>query len=286
MGTGFWSTLQIPAWFEVGNVELAALYNRTVSKAEEAAIKYGVPKVYDDPEKLLQNEELDFVDIITEVPAHAPLVLLAAKYKVPVICQKPMGPDYETCVKMVAACKEAGISFFIHENWRWQPHFRYFKSILDQKPIGRIRRVEFSQFNRGRTCFANQPFIKSLPHYIITDGGSHLFDLARFYFGEPESVYCHALKTYEELAGEDSMTAVLRYKDMICACSFSEHVKQIFFIDGEDGTLELLIDGSVIITTSEGRQVLTPPVAPKYEWASHVYSYLDAGSVHNIVECN
>ena len=30
MGTGFWSTLQIPAWFEVGGVELVALYNRTV----------------------------------------------------------------------------------------------------------------------------------------------------------------------------------------------------------------------------------------------------------------
>ena len=70
-----------------------AVYNQTVPKAEKVAAKYNVPGVYSDPEELLRNENLDFIDIITEVPAHAPLVLLAAKYQVPVICQKPMVPD-------------------------------------------------------------------------------------------------------------------------------------------------------------------------------------------------
>lgn len=286
LGTGFWSTLQIPAWFEAGGVELTALYNRTVSKAEAAAHKYGIPKVYDDAEKLFQNEELDFVDIITEVPAHAQLVFLAAKYRIPVICQKPMGPDYETCVKMVEVCRDAGISFFIHENYRWQPQFRYFKKILDQNPVGRIRRIEFSHSNRGRPAIVNQPFLRTLPHFIITDSGSHMFDLLRFFFGEPESVYCHGLKTYEELAGEDSMAVILRYKDKICTCSVSENVNAMIFIDGENGTLELLKDDSVRITTAEGREILQPPQSPEYEWASHVYSYLPPSCIHNIVECN
>ena len=79
LGTGFWSHYQIPAWFEVGGVELVALWNRTVAKAEKVAEKFGGPRVYNDPEKLLQREKLDFIDIITEVPAHAPLVYLAAK---------------------------------------------------------------------------------------------------------------------------------------------------------------------------------------------------------------
>ena len=39
-GTGFWSHYQIPAWFEVGGVELVALYNRTVAKAERVAEKF------------------------------------------------------------------------------------------------------------------------------------------------------------------------------------------------------------------------------------------------------
>ena len=143
LGTGFWSHYQIPAWIEVGGVELVAVYNRTVSKAEKVAEKFGVPRVYGDPEELLQKEELDFIDIITEVPAHAPLVYLAAKYKVPVICQKPMAPDYETARKMVDTCRQAGIPFFVHENYRWQTPIRTAKKLLDQGHLGRPFRGRF-----------------------------------------------------------------------------------------------------------------------------------------------
>ena len=59
----------------------------------------------DDAEAMLSREQLDFVDIITEVPAHAPLVEMAAKYRVPVICQKPMAADFETACGMVDACR-------------------------------------------------------------------------------------------------------------------------------------------------------------------------------------
>ena len=129
-GTGFWANFQIPAWFEVGGVELAALYNRTRSKAEamaEKCVAWGAavaPRVYDDAEALLRNEQLDFVDIITEVPAHAPLVHLAAQHRVPVICQKPMAGDFEAACGMVNACKDAGVPFFVHENFRWQAPIR------------------------------------------------------------------------------------------------------------------------------------------------------------------
>ena len=140
-GTGWWSHFQIPAWFEVGGVELVALYNRTVSKAEKMAERFDVPRVYGDPEELLQKEELDFIDIITEVQAHAPLVYLAAKYKVPVICQKPMGPDYGTCQKMVQTCQEAGVPFLIHENLRWHTPIRAVKRIIGEGQIGAARYI-------------------------------------------------------------------------------------------------------------------------------------------------
>ncbi len=125
-GTGFWSHFQIAAWQEVGGVDLVAVYNRTVSKAEKVAQKFGVPRVYGDAEELLRHESLDFMDIITEIDAHAPLVYLAAKRRIPVICQKPMAPDLQTAENMVAACQQAGIPFFIHENWRWQTPIRAF----------------------------------------------------------------------------------------------------------------------------------------------------------------
>lgn len=39
---------------------------------------------------MLQREKLDFLDIITDGATHHPYVLIAARHKLPVICQKPM----------------------------------------------------------------------------------------------------------------------------------------------------------------------------------------------------
>jgi len=80
---------------------------------------------------MFRNEKLDFVDIITHPATHAQFVYLAAKYKVPVICQKPMAPDYETCKAMVSVCRDGGVPFMIHENFRWQPANRGVRQILD-----------------------------------------------------------------------------------------------------------------------------------------------------------
>ena len=50
LGCGFWSQFQLGAWKEIEGTECVALYNRTKSKAEEVARRFGVPRVYDDAE--------------------------------------------------------------------------------------------------------------------------------------------------------------------------------------------------------------------------------------------
>lgn len=67
IGTGFWSRFQIAGWREVGGVQCVALYNRTRAKAETLAAEFGVPAVYDDVERMLRNEQLDFLEVITDV---------------------------------------------------------------------------------------------------------------------------------------------------------------------------------------------------------------------------
>src|SRR5215207_2653804 len=89
-GTGFWSTYQLAGWREVGGVECVALCDRTRSKAEVQAKAFGIPNVYDDPQSLLKNERLDFIDICTAVETHSDLTKLCAERGLPIVCQKPM----------------------------------------------------------------------------------------------------------------------------------------------------------------------------------------------------
>jgi predicted dehydrogenase len=291
-GTGFWSNFQIPAWSEVGGVKITALYNRTVAKAERIAEKFHLEdaRIYGDPEELLRKEKIDFMDIITEIDAHAPLVFLASKYKLPVICQKPMAPDLATAEKMVNACREAGVPFFIHENFRWQTPIRALKQALDEGHIGRPFRARLS-FITDFPVFENQPLLKTLEHLIITDLGSHQLDLARFLFGEATRLYCQINKVHPDIRGEDSATIVLettkRTTVVICMAYAgnpveSDHFPQTtFLVEGEQGTIELGADYWLRITTRAG--TLSRRVAPpRYGWADPRYDVVHA----SIVPCN
>lgn len=289
LGTGFWSHFQIPAWFEVGGVDLVAVYNRTVAKAEKVAAQFGIPRVYGDPEELLRAEELDFIDIITEVPAHAPLVHLAAKHKVPVICQKPMAGDYATCQGMVEACQRAGVPFYIHENFRWQAPMRALKQVLDAGTIGHPFRARISFLHGLPAIFENQPFLKELERFAFTDVGSHLFDLARFFFGEPQSLYAQTYRSRHDIKGEDVASAMLRIGDLICTCeiSYSSRMERecfpetLILVEGSQGTAELGPGLSLRVTTEDGTHVrrITPPY---YAWADARYAVVHA----SIVPCN
>ncbi len=300
MGTGFWANYQIPAWYEVGGVDLVALYNRTRSKAEAVAdrcLAWGAaerPRVYDDAEALLRAERLDFVDIITEVPAHAPLVHLAAKYRVPVICQKPMAPDFETACSMVRACDETGTPFFVHENFRWQTPIRALKQVLDEGRIGRPFRARIQFVFHKPFVFDNQPMLKTLERLALADVGSHLFDLARFFFGEPESIYCQTQRIRPDIAGEDVASATLRCilpdgDPVICHCDMSyssrtEHEQfpqTLFTIEGSQGTVELAPDFWLRLTTDE--ETFARRVPPhRYAWADPDYAVVHS----SIVPCN
>ncbi len=286
LGTGWWSQFQIAGWFEVGGVELVALYNRTVSKAEKMAERFNVPRIYGDPEELLQKEELDFIDIITEVQVHAPLVFMAAKYKVPVICQKPIGPDYETCQKMVQACKEAGIPFMIHENLRWQTPIRAVKRILDEGRIGQPFRARLRMI--GYDDYSNQPLLKTLEHLVLADSGSHLFDVARFLFGEAQSLYCQHYRTRDDIVGEDVATVILRCADVTCTLEMSNATHNewnatypvFILVEGSKGTLELGPNYWIQITTEEGINARRY-APPAYPWADNQTAWHAS-----IVPCN
>ena len=290
LGTGFWARYQVPAWLEVGGAQPVAAYNRTRAKAEEVARRFGIERVYDDPEELLQRERLDFVDIITAVETHAALVSLAAKYRLPVICQKPMSTDLATAERMVAECRQAGVPLYIHENWRWQTPIRALKQALISGVIGRPFRARIDMLS-GFAVFENQPFLKELDQFILTDLGSHTLDTARFLFGEASSLYCQTRQVHPDIRGEDAATVVMNMGEQVSvtvnmayAGNFLEREafpQTFIFIEGEHGSLELSQDYWLRTTTREGTHLKRVP-PPRYSWADPAYAVVHAA----IPACN
>jgi D-apiose dehydrogenase len=289
LGTGFWSQYQLAGWNELSGVKCVALYNRTRAKAEKLAARFGVPEVYEDARALLVREELDFVDIITDVQSHPYFVSLAAEFKVPVICQKPVAPNLDAAREMVEKCRNAGVPLAVHENWRWQRPIRESKADLESGAIGKVFRARIDYCN-SFPVFENQPFLKELEQFILTDIGSHILDVGRFLFGEARTLYCQTARVHHDIKGEDVATVMMQMESgatLTCNMSYASRVEHdrfpetFIFIEGEYGSIELAPDYWLRVTTPEGTKSrrCAPPF---YSWADARYALVHS----SIVACN
>lgn len=272
-GTGFWSQFQLGAWQELEGVECVALYNRTLSKAEDLGRRFNVAHAYDDADALMQAHQLDFIDIITDVDTHEKFVELGARHGVDVICQKPMAPNWESAKNMVNVCKKAGVSYYMHENYRWQPQIRRIKEILDSGVIGNPFRAR-TWWNTAFPVFETQPFLAELKQFALTDQGSHQFDVVRYLFGDAISVYTQKQTVNPTIKGEDVATSLIRMKNGMVVSqeiSFSSPLEvevfpqTLMIVEGDKGSVRLDADFMISLTTREGTQKEKVPMK-KFRW--------------------
>ena len=288
-GTGFWSRYQLAGWRELSGARCVALYNRTRAKAEALAREFDVPAVYDDAEALIAKEKPDFIDVITDVDTHRQFVELAAAHRIPVICQKPMAATYRDAEAMVAGCRQANVPLFVHENWRWQTPLRKLQRVLASGVIGSVFRGRIDYCN-SFPVFDNQPFLKNLEQFILTDMGSHILDVARFLFGEATALQCHTQRVHPDIKGEDVATVLLKMQSgatATCNLSYASRVEHDRFpeafvlVEGTKGSVELGPDFWIRVTTSEGTTARRFP-PPYYSWADPRYALIHA----SIVDCH
>ena len=290
LGTGFWSQFQIGAWSELPDVKLVALYNRTKSKAEVLAKRFHATTVYDDAAELLSKEKLDFVDIITDVDTHCKFVEMAVDAGIKhIICQKPMAPDWETAKRIVGKCKKAGASLYIHENYRWQAPVRKFKELIDSGVIGNPFKARVS-FLSGFPVFDNQPFLKELDHFILTDMGSHVLDICRYLFGEASKLWCQTKSVNQGIKGEDVAVIMMEMENglpLYTEMSYASIIEHDMFstvnvlVEGEKGSITLGPGTSFEIRTTTRQGTTTEKVSfPFYDWADPDYIVNHESGIH------
>jgi len=287
-GAGFFARFQMSAWKELRNAECVALYNRTREKGAAFARDFGIPKVYDDAEELLRQERVDFVDLCTNPFSLPGFVRMMAAHKVPVISQKPMAPSVAIGEELVRKCRRAGIQYLIHENWRWQGPIRQLKHVLDSGAIGRPFRARITMVS-GYNVYTNEPTLNYLENFILTDLGTHTLDIARFYFGEPCSVYCQNQRIHKNIKGEDVSTILMTMGKNGTSVSVEMGYPEIpyendvfpqtlIFVEGDKGTAEITANYWLRVTTRAGTQ--SRRYAPAaYRWSDPTQPIIDASVV-------
>jgi predicted dehydrogenase len=290
IGAGFWARYQLAGWREAGGAQCVGIFNRTRSKAEALALESGSPPVFDDAEAMLRETRPDFADIVTGVGTHAAYTKLAAGLGIPVVCQKPLALSYGQAAEMLDRCRQAGVPLYVNENWRWQTPIRELKRRMDEANIGEIFRARIRMVS-GFRLFDNQPFLRDLEQFVLTDIGSHVLDAARFLFGEAELLYCQIFRAHKDIRGEDVATVTLKMEsgatvvaEMGYAGNYLERDRfpeTAIFVEATSGSAELELDYWIRITTKDGTHIQRCP-PPRYAWADPRYDVVHS----SIVPCH
>ena len=254
IGCGFFAQHHIEAWRRIPEVELAAASDPQLERARQAA-----PHAYGSAKEMLDREQLDFVDIAARADLHLPLVRLAAARKIPVICQKPVAPDWPTAVEIVETAEAAGVPLMIHENWRWQPWYRAVHNAIAAGRIGAPIGYAFITRCRdglGDNPYPRQSYFRDLRRFLIDEALVHHLDTARFLFGDIEAVYAQALRRNPRIAGEDFALIAVTHKTGVQGWIDGHRfldpeqdgpVLGTAFFEGEQGRLRVVPTGDVYL---------------------------------------
>ncbi len=263
IGTGYFSHFHFDAWSRMDDVEIAACCDLDETKARAVADQYGIPHVYTDIRVLLDQQPLDFVDVVTRPETHLALCQLVAERGLALMCQKPLAPTAEQARQIVQLAAEAKVPFMVHENFRFQPWYRQIKRLLERRTIGtKLHTISFR--NRAGdgwgddAYLARQPYFRTMERFLIFEAGIHTIDTFRFLGGEIVRVWCTLRKLNPVIAAEDAALAVFEFQSGAIGLydanrfneSTAENQRYTFgqmLVEGNEGSIRLYDDGRLTI---------------------------------------
>lgn len=267
IGCGYISEQQLWAWRQIPDVQMVAVCDVDLKKAHRRAKAFEIENVFADYRHMMDELALDFVDIATRPSLHLAMVAEAASRGLHVLCQKPMAETMEEGQQMVQACAQHGVALMINENYRHQAWFRQIRQLLDSGRLGTPRYARFH--GRWRSTlpapnFEGQDYFGQMPRLVVYEMGIHLYDTARFLFGEATSIYADLQQVSPYIAGEDMALTLARFGDLtflfdlnwfaVAPPSSASTTHGTFVVEGTEGSIYLTSDGSLQLRTAQGAE--------------------------------
>lgn len=187
IGSGYIGQLHAKAINESDRVNLAAIAERNEEAGRKAAEEFGC-KWYADTEEMLLKEDIDIVDICLPTFLHEDYVMLAARCKKHVLCEKPVALSVESFDRMTEAAGKAGVSMMVAQVVRFWHEYADIKRRYDAGEFGKIKMVYANRLSQhpNWTNWQRDPKLSGGGLY---DLHTHDIDYVRYLFGPAESVY-------------------------------------------------------------------------------------------------
>jgi UDP-N-acetyl-2-amino-2-deoxyglucuronate dehydrogenase len=200
---------------QIDGAKLVSVCDIDEEKAKKLADKFNIP-YYTDMEKILKNEDIDVVSILTPSGMHCEHTLKIAKYKRHIVVEKPMALTLDDADSMIRACDENGIRLFVVKQNRYNLPVQQLKKALDDNRFGKLVLGTV----RVRWCrpqeYYDQDSWRGTWKYdggVLTNQASHHIDLLEWCMGDVESVFAKSVTALVDIEAEDTAVVTLKFQN-------------------------------------------------------------------------
>lgn len=170
-------------------IELVAFCDRTAAKARAFAEQFtaGRGSVFTDHRAMLDQANLDLLVVCLPPFANMDKVELAAQQGVHLLVEKPIAVTSEQAWQMVEAVERAGIKTQVGFMYRFGQAVQQFKTDFDAGKMGLAGLFSASYFCNS----LHAPWWRKREQSggQLVEQAIHLFDLMRYFLGEPVTVF-------------------------------------------------------------------------------------------------
>jgi predicted dehydrogenase len=201
-GTGFVGRVHLEGLRRLGFVDLYAIGESQIEKAQRLGEEFGVARTASDYHEILDDPEVDAVHVCTPNALHFPMVTDALNAGKHVICEKPLSTSVENARKLVMLAKAKNRRNCTFHNLRFYPMVQQMRCMREAGELGEILVVQgtYSQdwllydtdWNWRVDSKTNGP------SRCMADIGSHWCDMAEHVTGLRITSLCADLQTFHK----------------------------------------------------------------------------------------
>jgi predicted dehydrogenase len=198
-GTGFVGRVHLEGIRRLGYVQLYAIGEPQIEKAQALAAEFGAEKTEADYRKVLEDPAVEAVHVCTPNALHFPIARDAMQAGKHVICEKPLATGVAEAKELVKLAAEKKLRNCTFHNLRFYPMVQHMRRMREAGDLGDILVVQggYSQdwllYDTDWNWRLDSKF--NGPSRCLADIGSHWCDMAEHVTGQRISTVCADLNT-------------------------------------------------------------------------------------------
>ena len=247
IGCGRVSKKHIEVLNNLPNAELIAACDLDEAKACKSLEGQNV-SIYTNYHEMLQKENVDVVNVLTESGSHAKIVIDIAKYKRHIVVEKPMALTLEDADAMIRVCDENNVKLFVVKQNRYNLSVQKLREAIETKRFGKLVMGTIRlRWCREQAYYDQAEWRGTWAHDggVFCNQASHHIDLLEWMMGDVESVFAKTETMLADIETEDTGVVILKFANgalgVIEATTATRPVdlEGSISIMGEQGTVEI-----------------------------------------------